>query len=118
MKRNYKIGDRVFFEYISDSSIGEAIVMDIEPRSYKHYDDGKNTYVDIDFNMLRTGKHSMIEDYNCLPEDDPRVIEYKKTHADPRIFKEKFENFLNDNGFDLSQSPIRNYLYELLTWDD
>ena len=115
MNQNYKIGDRIFFEYIRDNSIGEAIVTDIEPRSYKQYDDGQNTYIDISFNMLRTGKHSMIEDYNCLPEDDPRVIEYKKAHADPRIFKEKFENFLKDNNFNISQSPIRNYLYELIT---
>ena len=33
--KNYKIGDRIFFEYISDGSIGEAIVIDIEPSSYK-----------------------------------------------------------------------------------
>ena len=114
-KKNYKIGDRIFFEYISDGSIGEAIVIDIEPRSYKEYDDKKNTYVDINFNMLRTGKHSMIEDYNCISEDDPRVIEYKKTHNDPRIFKEKFENFLKENNFDISQSSIRDYLYKLIS---
>ena len=113
-QNNYKIGDRIFFEYASDHSIGEAIVIDIEPRSYKQYDDGKNTYVDFHFNMLRTGKHSMIEDYNCIPENDSRVIEYKKTHTDPRIFKEKFESFLKENKFNISQSPIRNYLYELI----
>ena len=113
--KNYKIGDRIFFEYIYDGSIGEAIVIDIEPRSDKEYDDKKNTYVDINFNMLRTGKHSMIEDYNCISEDDPRVIEYKKTHNDPRIFKEKFENFLKENNFNISQSSIRDYLYELIS---
>lgn len=112
-QNNYKIGDRIFFEYISDGSIGEAIVMDIEPRSYKQYDDGKNTYVDIHFNMLRTGAHEMIEDYSCVPEDDPRVIEYKKTHTDPRVFIEKFEKFLKDNNFDISQDPIRNYLHNI-----
>ena len=114
MNRNYKIGDRVFFEYISDGSIGEAIVTNIEPRYYKQYDDSQNTYIDINFNMLRTGKHSMIEDDKCIPENDNRVIEYKKTHADPRIFKEKFESFLKENNFNISQSPIRNYLYELI----
>ena len=113
--KNYKIGDRIFFEYIYDESIGEAIVTEIEPRSYKKYDNKKNTYVDINFNMLRTGKYSMIEDYNCISEDDPRVIEYKKTHNDQRIFKEKFENFLKENNFDISQSSIRDYLYELIS---
>lgn len=111
---NYKIGDRIFFEYINDGSIGEAIVIDIEPRSYKQYDDGQNTYIDINFNMLRTGKHSMIEDYNCLSEDDPRVIEYKKTHEDPREFIKKFEAFLKENKFDIKQGPICDYLYDLL----
>lgn len=117
MSQNCKIGDRVFFEYISDGSIGEAIVMDIEPRSYKNYDDGQNKYVDIDFNMLRTGKHSMIEDYNCLPEDDPRVIEYKKTHEDPRIFAQKFESFLKENNYSmdsLKNGVIHDYLYNLI----
>lgn len=112
-QNNYKIGDRIFFEYIGDGSIGEAIVIDIEPRSYKQYDDGKNTYVDIHFNMLRTGSHEMIEDYNCVPEDDPRVIEYKKTHADSRLFIEKFEKFLKDNNFDVTQNYIRNYLHNI-----
>lgn len=111
---NHKIGDRIFFEYISDGSIGEAIVTNIEPRSYKQYDDGQNTYVDINFNMLRTGKHSMIEDYNCLSEDDPRVIEYKNTHKDPREFINKFETFMKENKFDIKQGPIRDYLYNLL----
>lgn len=110
--KNYKIGDRIFFEYLSDNSIGEAIVTDIEPRSYQQYD-GKNTYVDVHFNMLRTGPHEMIEDYNCIPEDDPRVIEYKKTHVDPRVFIEKFEKFLRDNNFDINQKYIRNYLHNI-----
>lgn len=113
-QNNYKIGDRIFFEYISDGSIGEAIVTDIEPRSYKQYDYAKNTYIDIHyFNMLRTGPHEMIEDYNCISEDDPRVIEYKKTHTDPRIFIEKFEQFLRDNNFDINQKYIRNYLHNI-----
>lgn len=114
---DYKIGDRIFFEYEypgANGEIGEAIVIDIEPRSYKHYDDGQNTYIDINFNMLRTGKHSMIEDYNCLHEDDPRVIEYKETHEDTRKFISKFETFLKENKFDISQQPIRDYLYDLL----
>lgn len=34
-RKKYKIGDRIFFEYISDGSIGEAIVINIEPRTYK-----------------------------------------------------------------------------------
>ena len=107
---NYKVGDRIFFEYVSDGTIGEAIVKDIEPRSYKN----RNGEI-INYNMLRTSKYSMIEDYNCLPEDDPRVIEYKKTHVDSREFINKFNEFLKENKFDITQPHIRNYLYELIT---
>lgn len=108
---NYKIGDRIFFEYVSDGTIGEAIVINLEPRSYTNAKTGEV----INFNMLRTGKYTMIEDYNCLPENDSRVIEYKETHEDPRKFINKFKVFLKENKFDISQGPIRDYLYELLT---
>ena len=114
-RKKYKVGDRIFFEYISDGSIGEAIVINIEPRTYKQYDDVQNAYVDINFNMLRTGKHSMIEDYNCISEDDPRVIEYKKSHHDIRIFQKKFEEFLKENNFDINQKAINDYLYSLIS---
>ena len=111
-ENKYKVGDRIFFEYEypgADGEIGEAIVKKIEPRSYK-----SRTGELVDFNMLRTGKYTCIEDYNCIPEDDPRVIEYKKVHADPRGFIEKFEKFLKENNFDISQRPIQDYLHELL----
>ena len=110
---DYKVGDRIFFEYEypgANGEIGEAIVQKIEPRFYKHHKTGEI----INYNMLHTGTYTAIEDYNCLPEDDPRVIEYKKTHEDPREFINKFETFLKENKFDISQRPIHDYLYNLL----
>ena len=112
-RRNVKVGDRIFFEYY-DNSIGEAIVQSIEPRSYKRYDDGKRTYVDINFNMLHLGSHTIIEDYNCLSERDPRVIEYKKTHTDSRKFVKLFEKFMKDNKFDIHSQAIQDYLYGVM----
>lgn len=112
MNMNYKVGDRIFFEYAypgANGKIGEAIIAKIEPRSYKHHSSGKI----INFNMLHTGKYTCIEDYNCLPEDDLRVIEYKQNNADPREFIEKFENFLKENNFNISQSFIQEYLHNL-----
>ena len=73
MRRNIKLGDRIYFEYFSDKGIGTAVVTEIEPRFY--YDDnGKK----IDFNMLFTGPHTCIEDYNTLAPSNPKVKAYIK----------------------------------------
>lgn len=73
MQRNIKIGDRIYYEYFSDKSIGTAVVTKIEPRFY--YDgNGKK----IDFNMLFTGPHTCIEDYNTIAPSNPKVKAYIK----------------------------------------
>lgn len=73
MQRNIKIGDRIYFEYFSDKSIGTAVVTEIEPRFY--YDGhGKR----IDFNVLFTGPHTCIEDYNTISPSNPKVKAYIK----------------------------------------
>lgn len=106
-RKKNKIGDRIFLEDLN-GEVFDCIVQDIEPRTYE--DNGKVTH----FNMLHTGKYTMTEDYNCLSERDPRVVEYKKTHADPRGFIEKFEEFMKKNNFNISQASIQDYLSELL----
>ena len=76
MKRNIKVGDRIYYEYF-DGGIGSAIVTEIEPNFY-HDDNGKK----IDFNMLYTGPHSCIEDYGTLAPSNPKVKAYiKETKA-------------------------------------
>ena len=71
MKRNIKVGDRIYYECY-DNTIGSAIVTKIEPRTY--WDNGKR----YDFNMLFTGPHSVIEDYNTLAPSNPKVRTYIK----------------------------------------
>lgn len=72
MQRNIKVGDLIYFEYL-DGGIGSAIVTEIEPRFY--YDDkGKR----INYNMLFTGPHTCIEDYNTLAPSNPKVRAYVK----------------------------------------
>ena len=70
-RKNYKVGDRIFFEYY-DGTVGTAIVLKIKPKSY--VDDNGRT---INYNMLITwesGNCSIgTEDYNTLPYSDPRV---------------------------------------------
>ena len=110
--KKYKVGDWIFFECY-DGSIGDAVVTKIEPRLYEdRREDGRS--VSVSYDMLYLGKNTATEDYNCLDEDDPRVIEYKKTCADPRGFVGKFSQFLEENKFDVTQPSIQNYLYSIL----
>ena len=71
MQRNIKVGDRIYYEYY-DGTIGTSIVTKIEPRTY--WDNGKR----YDFNMLFTGLHSVIEDYNTLAPSNKKVRAYIK----------------------------------------
>lgn len=73
MQKNIKVGDRIYFEYFSDKSIGTAVVTEIEPRFY-YEGNGKR----IDYNMLRTGPHTCIEDYNTLSPSNPKVKAFIK----------------------------------------
>ena len=71
MKRNIKVGERIYYECF-DNTIGTAIVTKIEPRTY--LDNGKR----YNFNMLSTGPYTAIEDYNTLPSSNPKVKAYIK----------------------------------------
>ena len=77
MRRDIKVGDRIYYEY-HDGTIGSAIVTKIEPRTY--WDNGKR----YDFNMLFTGPHSVIEDYNTLAPSNKKVRAYIKEVKDKR----------------------------------
>lgn len=72
MKRNIKVGDRVFYECY-DGTIDSDIVRGIKPSSYIN-DSGK----EIKYNMLVFGYDNgypsvVIEDYNTLSERNPKV---------------------------------------------
>lgn len=72
MKRNIKLGDRIYYEYF-DGRIGSAIVISIRPE----------TTTDIygkafSFNRLFTGPHTCIEDYNTIAPSNPKVKAYIK----------------------------------------
>ena len=71
MQRNIKVGDRIYYEYY-DETIGTSIVSKIEPRTY--LGNGK----EYDYNMLYTGPHAAIEDYNTLAPSNPKVKAYIK----------------------------------------
>lgn len=71
MQRNIKVGDRIYYECY-DGTIGTSIVTKIEPRTY--LGNGK----EYDYNMLYTGPHSAIEDYNTLSPSNRKVKAYIK----------------------------------------
>ena len=72
MQRNIKVGDRIYYEYY-DGTIGTSIVTKIEPRT-TYWDNGKR----FDYNMLFTGPHTCIEDYNTLAPSNPKVKAFIK----------------------------------------
>lgn len=96
-RKNYKIGDRIFFEYY-DGTIGTAIVLEKKPESY--IDDKGRT---INYDMLITWKSgsgnccSGTEDYNTLPLSDPRVKELQKQLKKQDEFADEIREFVNAN---------------------
>ena len=109
MKKKYKGGDHIFYETDWNGVVCEAVVTKVRHTSYR--ENGNRV---TEYDMLFVGDDLFIEDYNVLDEDDDKVVEYKKTHADTRLFAEKFEKFMKDNGFSVEQESIKNYLNNLI----
>ena len=72
MQRNIKVGDRIYYECY-DGTIGTSIVTKIESRTHLLINGIK-----YDYNMLFTGPHSAIEDYNTLSPSNRKVRAYIK----------------------------------------
>lgn len=72
MKRNIKVGDRIYFDYF-DGRIDSAVVISIRPETTTDIY-GK----EFSFNRLYTGPHTCIEDYNTLSPSNPKVKAYIK----------------------------------------
>ena len=77
--KNYKIGDRVFYECY-DGSIGSSIVIAIKEESYLDDKEIEHPYQWLE--LWRDGNCSSgIEDYNCLSSSNPKVKELVKKVA-------------------------------------
>jgi len=96
--KNYKVGDRIFYEIYPKKEICTDIVKKVKEDSYLN-DKGKQ----IPFKWLvlwESGNCSGgIEDYNCLPYSDPRVKDFAK----------KFERF------DKEKDAIMNSIISMLS---
>ena len=77
--KNYKIGDRVFYECY-DGSVGSSIVIAIKAESYLDDRGREHPYQWLE--LWRDGNCSSgIEDYNCLSPSNPKVKELAKKFA-------------------------------------
>ena len=72
--KDYKVGDRVFYETYPDKEICTDIVKGVKE---EHYIDDNGKEISYKWlALLEYGNGSSgIEDYNCLPYSDPRVKE-------------------------------------------
>lgn len=89
-RKEYKVGDRIFYEKYPSGEMGTAIIKRIKNESYRD-DNGE----EIPFKWLvlwESGNCSSgIEDYNCLPHNDPRVKEAIKKY---KKFDEEKDNII------------------------
>lgn len=108
-----KVGDRIFYERY-DGAIGTAIIKKIEDAEYKESQGyGKPDKV-VKYKEYYTGINEVIEDYNCLSDNDPRVKEYCKGKkfitAD---FADELRKFLVEHGAHKGDDDVVQILYDL-----
>lgn len=111
-----KVGDRIFFECF-DGTIGTATIKRIEPVVDTHMDKYGNRLKDgkvFKYNEYYTGVSTVIADYSCLSDNDPRVKEYCKGKkfitAD---FADELRNFLIEHGAHKGDDDVAQVLYNL-----
>ena len=94
MKKNYKIGDRIFFECY-DGTIETAIVVDTKDQVYVD-DNGK----EVPYKQLilekGDGWSSGIEDYNCISPNSPKCKELIKKYKEFDKQKDKIISSMMD----------------------
>lgn len=100
-RKEYKVGDRIFYETYPDKEVCTAIIKRIKDDFYL-----SDNNREIPFKWLVLWEDgncsSGIEDYNCLSENDPRVKELAKKFKD----------------FDKNKEDIVNSIYERVSQYD
>ena len=72
--KKYKPGDRIFYKRY-DGTIGTDIVLRVEEKVYKN----EKGY-DVHYQWIDVDECSGIENYNCLPYNNPKVRKLKKQY--------------------------------------
>lgn len=94
-RKNYKVGDRIFFEYY-DGTVGTATVLEVIPDTYT---DENNKLIHYDKLVTYKGEHfkEQIEDYETLPLSDPRVKALMKELKKQDELADEIREFVNAN---------------------
>lgn len=110
-----KVGDRIFFECF-DGTIETATIKKIEPAESVF--DKKGNFLGMGktykFNYYHTSDMTVIEDYNCLSDNDPRVKEYcngKKFITED--FADKLRQFLVEHDAHKGDYDVIHILFDL-----
>lgn len=114
-RKRHKVGDRIFYEdYKGD--VASAVIMKIVDAEMDCDLRGnvlKNGRT-FKYKLYMTGKCTAIEDYNCLSEQDPRVVRYKEGRAFVAAnFREQLVMWLNAHGAHKGDQDVSEILYEL-----
>lgn len=89
-KKEYKVGDRIFYEDYPSNEICTAIIKRIDNQSYTDHNGKEILYKWL--TVWEDGNCSSgIEDYNCLPYNDPRVKEAIKKY---KTFDKERDNII------------------------
>lgn len=110
-----KVGDRIFYEKY-DGTIGTATIKKIDPtespfdKKGNYFKNGKK----YKFNYYHTSDTAVIEDYNCLYDNDPRVKEYcKGKKFITSDFADELRQFLVEHGAHKGDDDVVQILNDL-----
>lgn len=111
-----KAGDRIFYETY-DGTIGTSTIKRIEPVVDTHMDKYGNRLKDgkvFKYNEYYTGVNTVIADYSCLSDNDPRVKAFCKGKkfitAD---FADELRKFLVEHGANKGDDDVVQILYDI-----
>lgn len=111
-----KVGDRIFYDKY-DGTIGTAIIKRIEPVVDIHMDKYGNRLKGgkvFKYNEYYTGVSTVIADYSCLSDNDPRVKAFckgKKFITDG--FADELRKFLVEHGAHKGDDDVVQILNDL-----
>lgn len=111
-----KVGDRIFFQDFN-GDIATALITEIKDAEYtvsSWNGDPLEKGTPFKFKFYKTNEYSGIEDYNCLSESDPRVIEFCKGKTFiTKEFVDELRKFLKEKGCHKGDPSVSQILYSL-----
>lgn len=111
-----KVGDRIFYQNY-DGTIDSAIIKRIEPVVDIHMDKYGNRLKGgkvFKRNEYYTGVNTVIEDYNCLSDNDPRVKDFcKGKKFITSDFADELRKFLVEHGAHKGDDDVVQILNDL-----